>query len=278
MTAGGRHIPRVVYQLAIGYDVPNSLMAVRERLRAANPGWTFRLLDGDAVEQFVGAEYGQAMLDRYWRIGPAYDVARADLARYLILYRLGGVYLDLKSTADHPLDQVVPAEERYLLSQWRNRRGQEHFTWGIHPGLDDVPGGALQQWFIASAPGHPFLDAVIHEVCDRIDRYNPWRDGVGGAGVFEVTGPVPYTQAIWPIRHLHPHRLLRDETEAGLVYSVVGGLSHRTLTAAHYARRRAPIVGSAFTGLAAGALGLWQRARDNAWVWQLRIRRITGRL
>lgn len=266
-------IPRIVHQVAIGYRVPDSLMAVRERLRAANPEWEFRLLDGDAVERFVADAYGSAMLDRYRRIGPAYDVARADLARYLLLYRLGGVYLDLKSTADRPLDAVVRSEDRFILSQWRNQRGQEHFTWGLHPGLDDVAGGALQQWFVASAPGHPFLAAVIREVSNRIDRYDPWRDGVGGSGVFAVTGPVAYTRAIWPIRHLHPHRLLRDETEAGLVYSAAGGLAHRTLTATHYARRREPVVGPPRSGIAAAALPAWQHLKDRSWVWRLRWRR-----
>ena len=271
--ATGRVIPRTVYQLAIGQCVPDELGAVRASLRQANPTWAFHLLDAAAVERFVGEEYGAAMLDRYRRIRPGYGAAKADLARYLLLYRRGGLYLDLKSTADRPLDDVVRADDSYLLSQWRNRPGQEHVAWGLHPGLDDVPGGALQQWFIAAAPGHPFLAAVIQEVCRRLDCYRPWRDGVGATGVFNVTGPVPYTRAIWPIRGSHPHRLLRDETEAGLVYSVTGGLSHRTLAPDHYSRQRVPIVGSAGAPLAGAMLAAWQRLSDGNWTWRLRWRR-----
>lgn len=274
----GRAIPRVVHQLAIGYTIPEPLLAVREALRAANPDWTFRLLDGSAVERFVADAYGPAMLERYLRIRLEYGAARADFARYLLLYRLGGLYLDLKSTVNRPLDEVVRADDHYLLSQWRNRRGEEHFTWGLHPKLDDVPGGALQQWFVAAEPGHPFLGAVIAAVCDRIDRYSPWRDGVGATGVFNLTGPVAYTAAIWPIRHLHSHRHLANEQEAGLVYSAVGGLGHRTLTTANYGGQETPIVAlSTMSPAAARGLALWQRARDRAWVWRLRWRRLTGR-
>lgn len=271
-------IPRVVYQLALGQPVPERLAAVRERLIAANPTWTFHLLDDAQVKQFVEEEYGSAMLARYRSIGSGYGAARADLARYLLIHRRGGLYLDLKSTAARPLDEVIREDDHYLLSKWRNRRGEEHFTWGLHRGLNDVPGGALQQWFVASAPGHPFLEAVIREVCDRIDRYDPWRDGVGGTGVFHVTGPMAYTRAIWPIRHRHPHRMVRNEAEAGLVYSTTAGLSHRSLAAGHYARRSDPLIGAAPTGIAAVALARWQRLRDAGGVWWLRWRRISGQL
>jgi mannosyltransferase OCH1-like enzyme len=279
MTAqSDRIIPRVVHQLAIGQAVPPSLATVRAALIDANPGWDFRLYDGEAVERFIAAQYGADMLARYHRLRPEYGAARADLARYLIVYRLGGLYLDLKSTVDRPLEEVVRPDDQYLLSQWRNRRGEEHFTWGLHRELVDVPGGALQQWFVASAPGHPFLRAVIDEVCARIDRYDPWRDGVGGTGVFHVTGPIAYTRAIWPIRHDAPHRLLVNEREAGLVYSTITGLSHRALSTSHYARRREPLVGTTPTGIKAAMLTARQQRRDRGEVWWLRWQRLTGRL
>lgn len=273
-----RSIPRVVHQLAIGQAVPPSLAAVREALIVANPGWEFRLYDGQAVERFIAAEYGPDMLARYRSIRPGYGAARADLARYLLVHRLGGLYLDLKSTADRPLDEVIRPDDRYLLSQWRNRRGEEHFTWGLDRELADVPGGALQQWFIASTPEHPFLKAVIDEVCHRIDHYNPWRDGVGGAGVFHLTGPIAYTRAIWVVKCKHSHRLLANEREAGLVYSTGAGLSHRALAAGHYARRHDPLVGAALTGAQAAVLAGRQKVRDWLAVWRLRLQRVTGRL
>lgn len=273
-----RVIPPVVHQIAIGQAVPPSLAVVREALIAANPNWNFRLYDGEAVERFILAEYGPDMLARYHRIHSAYGAARADFARYLLLFRRGGLYLDLKSTADRPLDKVVRPDDHYLLSQWRNRRGEEHFTWGLHRELADVPGGALQQWFIASAPEHPFLRAVIDEVCHRIDHYNPWRDGVGGAGVFHLTGPIAYTRAIWPLKHQHPHRLLANEREAGLVYSTSTGLSHRALATSHYARRHDPLVGPAPKGVHGRMLASTQKLRDWAAVWWLRWHRVTGRM
>jgi hypothetical protein len=34
---------------------------------------------------------------------------------------------------------------------------------------------------------------VIRRVKEKIDNYNPLRDGVGKIGVINVTGPIPYT-------------------------------------------------------------------------------------
>ena len=68
---------------------------------------------------------------------------------------------------------------------------------GRHSGLESVsPQGEYQQWFIVSAPGHPFLRTVILRVMQCIDDYNPWKAGIGLYGVLRTTGPIPYTLAI----------------------------------------------------------------------------------
>ena len=48
---------------------------------------------------YIRREYGESILSCYLRIDPVYGAARADLFRYLLLYRTGGVYLDIKSAA-----------------------------------------------------------------------------------------------------------------------------------------------------------------------------------
>ena len=186
------------------------------------------------------------MLTYYDRINPLYGAARADLFRYLLLYEHGGVYLDIKSTIDRALDDVLRLDDVYLLSQWRNRRGQVYQDWGVHhPSIDGVL-NEYQQWHIAAAPKHPFLAAVIAKVRRNIDGYNPFRDGVGKSGVVKLTGPIAYTSAIQPIERYHRHRLV-DIEDLGFRYSIFPSTGsnkygHVEIFASHYTILSAPII------------------------------------
>lgn len=66
-------------------------------MAAANPGWEHRLYNSAKAERFIADHYGVGTLAAYLRIGPEYGAARADLLRYLVIYKHGGVYLDLQS-------------------------------------------------------------------------------------------------------------------------------------------------------------------------------------
>lgn len=258
--AADDRIAPILHQIYVGAPVPDRFAETVRQLRAANPGWDYRFYDDEAAESLVLEEYGAGVLAAYRSISPAYGAARADLLRYLILYRFGGVYLDIKSSALQPLDAILRPDDRYILSQWRNRRGQVHNGWGLHPELWSVPGGEFQQWFIAAAAGHPFLRAVIERVLRNIDRYSVLRDGVGFPAVMRVTGPVAYTKAILPLLRHHPHRRIPDETALSLRYSVFEGQSHR-LVGGHYDHRDIPLVETGGTRLPAGLVRPMQSAR-----------------
>ncbi|NTS66800.1 glycosyltransferase [Sphingomonas sp. HHU CXW] len=214
-----------------------------DALRALNPQWKHRLYDAVAVERFIAEEYGEAILARYRRIAPGYGAARADLFRYLLIFRLGGVYLDIKSGADRPFDEVLQHDDAFIVSQWDNGPGGTHPSDALHPELSDVKGGEFQQWHVIAAPGHPFLRAVIERVLHAIDTYNPYRVGVG-LNVLRVTGPIPYTMAISPLLANYPHRRVQNERALSLRYSTLAEGDHRRHFKGHYSRRRTPIVGA----------------------------------
>lgn len=256
-------IPRILQQTYPSKTLPEPLAGNVEALRARNPDWEYRLYDDADIERFIAEEYGPAVLERYLRISPSYGAARADLFRYLLIYRQGGLYLDIKSTADRPLNDVFGADDHFVVSQWDNAPGREHEIWGLHPDLVHVPRGEFQQWFIASAPGHPFLRAVIERVLGNIDRYNPFRDGVG-LEVVRITGPVAYTFAIEPLLARYPHRRVFSEAELGLRYSVMAYHAHHAHFRGHYSQRMTPIVGEPGGPLTQAALTGYIRTRRQA--------------
>ena len=216
----GTSIPRVIYQkYSVGLLTSERLVNI-ERIKALNPTYVYRSFDDDEAGTFISENYGPDVLARFHNIKPEYGAARADLFRYLLLYRNGGVYLDLKSTTLQPLAQTLAPDDSFILSQWDNGPGRPFEGYGLHKELTGSPGGEFQQWFLVSVPGHPFLRAVIERVLTKIDDYRPWKEAVSRLGVIRTTGPIPFTQAILPIVASYPHRRIRDQTELGLEYTI----------------------------------------------------------
>lgn len=233
-------IPRIIHQTFYERRLPEALQLSVDKLRALNPGWEYRFYDDDDIKNFIQSNYPPLVWTYFERIDRRYGAARADMFRYLLLYKIGGVYLDIKSAAVRPLDQGLHAGDRYLLSQWNLKDGE--FAWGNHDELRHVAGGEYQQWYIACAPGHPYLKAVIESVLSNLDAYDPVLHGVGKYGVLRVTGPVAYTLAIERVKNTTLHRMADSKLELGLEYNVFAGQSHQTTFKSHYSLQSAPLV------------------------------------
>lgn len=228
----GTSIPRILHQTYHAPPLPDAYAANVVALQRVNPGWDHRFYDYDDRVRFIHDHYGERVVRIYESISPSYAAARADLFRYLALYQTGGVYLDMKSLTRRPLDDVLRADDVYLLSHWRDDR-EDHFPgWGLHRELDHRRFGEFQQWFIAAAPGHPFLKAVIERVLHNVESYYSSLHGTGAYAVFRVTGPIAYTLAIEPIVQDHPYRMVDSRNDLGLLYSIFDdgiGRSHEQL-------------------------------------------------
>jgi len=196
----------------------------------------------EEAERYILAYFGVQYVEALARIDPSYGPARSDLMRYLILYHLGGVYLDTKSGLDRPLEEIVRDDDEFVISQWQNGPGGKHQGIGLHPELAHVPHGEYQNWLIVTRPGHPFLAAVINAVLKNIESYTPEKFGTGKNGVLRVTGPIVYTLTIHPLLSQYPHRRVVC-VEAGFLYAVKGGMEHHVLTdKLHYSRLSHPVV------------------------------------
>jgi mannosyltransferase OCH1-like enzyme len=238
----GTSIPKLIHQTFSNAPLPDILARNIENLKALNPGWRHCFYNDDDIIAFIIKEYGHDMLHCYEKINPRYGAARADLFRYLLLYRFGGVYLDIKSTATLPLDTALSNDELYILSHWKNELGAVRQSWGKHPELEAIEHGEYQQWHIICVAGHPFLEAVINEVVSRIASYRPWRERLGQQAVIRTTGPIAYTLAIAPLRPHYPHRLIRNEEEIGLQYSIMPDHTHAPFFKSHYVSLLEPLV------------------------------------
>jgi hypothetical protein len=243
-TAVASSIPKIIHQVFFPGAPPPVILDNICKIRSLNPGWDYRLYDAPDMASFIRTNYGAGMLSAYHRINQKYGASRADFFRYLLMYKLGGVYLDVKSSIGRPLDEILRKEDTYLLSRWRNGEGEAFEGWGKHAELKQMGGNEFQQWHIIAAPGHPYLQAVIEKVLHNIDTYNPILHDTGINGVLRMTGPIAYTQAITPLLHLNRHRLVDSQEDLGFNYSIFGApgdRAHKAIFKFHYTELNEPV-------------------------------------
>lgn len=220
-----------------------------ERMRIINPGWTISVYEDEECLEFIRMHFDMDMLRTYCAINPRYGAARADLFRYLLLYQCGGVYLDIKSSATRPLENVLQPLDQYLLAHWDNARGRPFEGWGVH--AETPYPGEFLNWCIVAAPRHPFLEHVACAVQRNIRSYDPSRDGTGKRAVLRMTGPIAYTKAIVPLLGSALMRMV-DVAQLGFVYSFLdptndvfkatGRLVHEAGMPGHYRSLDEPLV------------------------------------
>lgn len=226
--------------------MPPVLAANVQTLKARNPGWDHRLYDSHTAEVFIKKHYNREILCAYRRIDERYGAARADLLRHLIMYSVGGVYCDIKSTFDLPLDATIRSDDQYLLAQWRNGPREPNEGFGLHRDLEHIPGGEFITYFIICEPHHPFSAAVIDLILSNIETYRPW-SAVGRTGVLRTTGPIAYTLAIHPLLGRYSHRFV-TEAELGARPSIEQGYVHEAIFKSHYSRLSIPVVKLGYMG------------------------------
>lgn len=242
-------IPKWIMQTCrSGNDLPEEILSNIRCLKTNNPDWTYLLYDDVMIVEYIRSNYGSKVLAYYNRIAPEYGAAKADLFRYLYIYREGGVYLDIKSTIIKPLSETIRSDDSFLFSFWDNQEGEPHYGVGHYSDVfKDYPRGEIPQWFIVSAKGHPIIRDIIIKVLSNIDAYNPYVNGVGWTGTVFTTGPVPYSLTIYQNLKKYPYRSVNAFTELGLVYSIyeskqVDSTYHAKAIKSDYRKGRMPVV------------------------------------
>ncbi|MDO4692338.1 MAG: glycosyltransferase [Porphyromonadaceae bacterium] len=214
----------------------------------ANSGWSHKLYDDEDIKAFILKYYGRQIWDYYERIDPFYGAARADFFRYLLIYQLGGVYLDIKTTVKGDLNTLLKEGDEFLLSFWDNEPGDLHEGQTFVPELNHISRGEYVQWCIISRPRHPLMLAVIVRVLQRIDSYNPYKDGMGFMGTIRTTGPAPYTLAIEEAinKGARGYRWVSFAKDLAIQYSIYEqegkSLAHKNALKSNYHLGKRPVV------------------------------------
>ncbi|MFZ2103704.1 MAG: glycosyltransferase, partial [Oricola sp.] len=144
---------------------------------ALNPGWDYRLWTDDDLLVFVRDEFPD-LLELYQSYPN--PVQRADLARYMLLYRFGGVYADMDTDCLAPFDPLA-SDDRVILCE------EPVANWEKATQL-----GMERLYFngtMASPAGHPFWRHVLDYAWKC--RHAAPKD------VLDSTGPLMFSGAIF---------------------------------------------------------------------------------
>ena len=87
-------IPLNIFQTWHTKDLPPLMKNNVEYIKKLNPAFTYRLFDDQDCYNFIKENFPDDVLEAFNKLIPG--AYKADLWRYCVLYKLGGIYLDIK--------------------------------------------------------------------------------------------------------------------------------------------------------------------------------------
>ena len=137
--------------------------------RRKNPNYQYEFYDDERIEAFFAEEFGGEFQKAYQRL--TIGAAKADMFRYAVLYKKGGVYLDIDSRINRSLDELIRPEDSAILTLERHH-------------------DFYAQWALIYEAGHPFLKRTLDLIKENILSNKFPHD------VHAMTVPTVYTSAV----------------------------------------------------------------------------------
>ena len=157
-------IPLNIFQTWHTLQLPFYMKQNMEILKKQNPEFTHHLYDDSMCRSFIKQHFDKDVLYAFDKLKPG--AYKADLWRYCILYKKGGVYLDIKYRCCHNFKLIYVTDAEYFV--------QDRATQGL---------SGIYQAFLVCLPNNKILYDCIYNIVDNV-KQNSYRNGVLG-----ITGP-----------------------------------------------------------------------------------------
>jgi mannosyltransferase OCH1-like enzyme len=187
-------IPKIIHQIWIQ---GKNKMPLRYRFQGQtwqkhNPSWEYCIWDDDSLKTLIHDHYRE-LLPVYEAYEPV--VARADIGRYAVLHRFGGLYVDTDTTCVRSIDRYLVEPNVSLYVQV-----YDNPSWEVDP---DKLVESVSNAFIACIPGH--------EIWQRVFRYFKEFEHPQPVWIL-ATGPDMYIECLKQYRSDHEdvHFFTRD--------------------------------------------------------------------
>jgi hypothetical protein len=148
-------IPRNIFQTWGTKQVSPEFKQIIQTWSDNNPNYAYFLFDNIDCEEFIKANFDEAVYNAYSRIIPG--AFKADLWRYCILYIYGGVYADIDTICLHKIDDFLDNTIEFMTPIDLNNCP----SYGKYN---------LFNAFIASTPKHPILMECINKIVYNVEN------------------------------------------------------------------------------------------------------------
>ena len=159
-------IPKIIHFIWVGGPLPDVLKYYINSWIERHPDWQFKLWTDEEVGKV--RLFNQDLYDSVRNPG-----MRADILRYEVIYRYGGLYVDTDMECLQPVDIL-------------------HHTYDFYACLHPLDTGCVQigNAMLAARPGHPIVKHCIETLPESYKT---------GQGVPEKTGPIPLTRSVYAL-------------------------------------------------------------------------------
>lgn len=140
-------IEKNIFQTFINSELPEPIVGLIEKLKLNNPNYNYYFYTDEAILDFIKTNYSNEIFNAYCKL--QIGAAKADFWRYLVLYKYGGIYLDIDSYISIPLDNFILENDKAIVTRENN---YGHFV----------------QWCLIIKSGHPILKYTIENVLKKI--------------------------------------------------------------------------------------------------------------
>jgi mannosyltransferase OCH1-like enzyme len=172
-------IPRIIHQIYVcekqDGEVPNDLLNLSKTWKEHHPDWEYRFWDKESINEFLDAVCPD--FAPYYRAFP-FNVQRWDTIRYLILYYIGGFYVDMDYECLEPIDVLF---------------GDSSCCMGMEPqenAISNRKNMIIGNAFMASVPKHKYFEEIIEDIKREKTVEFPNK----ALQIMETTGPFMITR------------------------------------------------------------------------------------
>ena len=170
-------IPKQIFQTFKTKKLPLITRFHIWNIKRRNPEYRYFFYDDHDIEKFISEEFPPEYIESYRKL--TIGAAKADFFRYAILYKKGGIYLDIDSAITKPLRQLIKEDDEAVISAER------------HENL-------YVQWGLIFNKNHPFLKYTLELMLDNIQNHRYPNN------IHATTGPTVFSEGIRQALQEHP--------------------------------------------------------------------------
>lgn len=183
-------IPNIIHQTFISTKLPVEITNIIINNKKICTNCEFRFYDDNDCDIFIKNNFEEKVYNAYKSINDVYGAMKADFFRYCVLYKIGGIYLDIKSIIKTPIFKILNKDDICVLDIPRNN---------LEPWRTNSP--TYEQWLLIFAPNHPYLLEMINTMVNYIEiKYEPKINNNKIINtkqkILFITGPDSFTQVI----------------------------------------------------------------------------------